>query len=593
MEKRVSRTRAARERSPPSSRTRSKSPARVEVSGRDSAPIKKTRTATRKIEKEPEEVSSSSQSSTPKKLSAGKKEKIVLEDSADNEEVANINARSTRLSTLRKRTSPIMYKNTPTPSTTEEIKRSVSRTASSLTKEDSDENDEEVELVPNQQTEFQNLGIFTKPLVNFLLLILLAVFPIIIATASKVGWKCSLIIPELKNIENFVTLQAFSFSVAIHSLSVLVSLLPVGRFVKLPDSEKEYKFNGTLAAFILTGILFALEFKNLDSLTAVYNNVDRLLFLSIAKCLMISVFLVIIQKYNFRILPNTEVNPYGNSGKFWNDLVAGRELNPKPFGFVDLKRVIYVQSIIYILVINIAYLYKNVTIPAIETTIEGSPVNELIKQTYNNFIFIVQNSEYNLAGFVASSLLILYALDLLIFEHHLATSFQLNDEGLGAEVLLRYATFPFLICFIPRYLFTNNIVVNSYVLAFAAVIFIIGLVIKRCSNCLKYEYRIHPNDAKFKDLATLPTFQNHRLIIGKWWSRIRQPNLFGEILLHLALLNLLTPKFDCSSFFGIFTIIAYLIYRSISINRKNAIKYESSWQRYTSAVKYNLLPRVY
>ncbi|CAG9805130.1 unnamed protein product [Chironomus riparius] len=592
MEKRVSRTRAAREKSPPSSRTRSKSPARVEVSGRDSAPIKKTR-ITRKTERDSEE--SSSQSSTPKKLKVGKKEKQVniQDDSAENEEVADINARSTRLSTLRKRTSPVTYKTTPTPSTTDEIRRSVSRTASSLTKEDTDDDELEVNQVPTQQTDFQSLGIYTKPFANFLLLIVLAVFPIIIATASRVGWKCSLIIPELKNIENFVTLQAFSFSVAIHSLSVLVSLLPVGRFVKLPDSEKEYQFNGTLAAFLLSGILFALELKNLDSLTALYNNVDRLLFLSIVKCLIIAIFFLIMPKYNTRILPNTEVNVYGKSGKILNDLVAGRELNARPFGFVDFKRIVYVQSIIYILVINIAYLYKNVTIPIVQTATEASPVDELVKQTYSNVVFIVQNSEYNLAGFVASSLLILYALDLLIFEHHLATSFQVNDEGTGAEVLLRFATFPFLISFLPRYLFTNNVSVNCYVLMFAATVFIIGLVIKRCSNCLKYEYRLHPNDAKFKDLATLPTFQNHRLIIGKWWSRIRQPNLFGEILLHLALLNLLAPSFDCSSFFGIFIIIVYLIYRSIAINRKNAIKYESSWQRYTSAVKYNLVPRVY
>lgn len=501
MEKRVSRTRAARERSPPSSRTRSKSPARVEVSGRDSAPIKKTRTATRKVEKDSEE--SSSQSSTPKKLQkAGKKEKEkqvnVMDDSADNEEVADINARSTRLSTLRKRTSPVTYKNTPTPSTTDEIKRSVSRTASSLTKEDSDEDEEEVKLVPSQP-DLQSLGIYTKPFVNFLLLIVLAIFPIIIATASKVGWKCSLIIAEFKNIENFVTVQSFSLSVAVHTLSVLVSLLPVGRFVKLPDSEKEYKFNGTLAAFVLTGILFAMEFKNLDSFSAVVNNADRLLFLSIAKCLLISIVLNFIHKYNFRVMPNTEPNQYGNTGKYFTDLLAGRELNPKPFGFVDAKRIIYVQSVMYILVLNIGYMFKNITIPVIETATEGSPINELIKQTYSNFINIIQNSEYNLAGFVASSLLILYALDLLIFEHHLATSFQLNDEGMGAEVFLRFAGFPFLISILPRYLFANNIVFNcNCQLAFTAVIFIIGLVIKRCSNCLKYEYRLHPNDAKYK-----------------------------------------------------------------------------------------------
>jgi hypothetical protein len=95
------------------------------------------------------------------------------------------------------------------------------------------------------------------------------------------------------------------------------------------------------------------------------------------------------------------------------------------------------------------------------------------------------------------------------------------------------------------------------------------------------------------DLKTLPTFQSRRLIVSRWWSKVRQPNLFGEILIHIALLSTLAYKFDLASFIGIFTIIVYLIFRSIAINRKNAIKYESSWTRYIAAIKYNLLPRVY
>lgn len=97
----------------------------------------------------------------------------------------------------------------------------------------------------------------------------------------------------------------------------------------------------------------------------------------------------------------------------------------------------------------------------------------------------------------------------------------------------------------------------------------------------------------FPDLDTLPTFQNRRLIISCWWSKIRHPNLFGEILLHLALLVPTAFKFNCPAFTGILLIIVYLIYRSIIINKKNALKYESSWQRYSALIKYNLLPGVY
>ncbi|KAG5682364.1 hypothetical protein PVAND_011720 [Polypedilum vanderplanki] len=591
MEKKRGRPRNVREASPPpSSRTRSKSPARVETSGRDSAPIiKKRASRSKKNETPSEEISSSSQSSTPKKTKVVKNEKqatIILDDSGDNEEVANINS---RLATLRKRLTPANYKNTPTP--TEDKNRSVSRTASSLTKEDSDENDddEEVKVVPKEQKHFQDLGIFSKPIINCLLLILLSVTPIILSVCFQTNWKWSKFLIHFKHVENFFNVQAISFILAIHSGVALLSLLPVGRYIKLPDSETELKFNGILTTLIIIGFLFALELKGLNAFIAIYNNLDQLLFLSILRSFLGSIEVFLLSKYR----PSSESNAYGRSGKFIIDFTVGRELNPKLLNF-DLKQVHYNESIIYLLIINISLLFKNVSIPIVETIPnEGNSIIELLKQTYSNTLFILNNSEYNSAAFIISSLLILYALDLLIHEHHLSSSFQLNYEGMGAEILCRFASFPFLISLLPRYLFVQNITVNFYLLAIIVILFIIGLLIKRCSNSLKYEYRIHPSDPKFKELSTIPTFQNRRLIISKWFRKIRQPNLLGEILMHLALAITLVSSFNLATFLGIFIIIFYLIYRSISINRKNAIRYESSWQRYISAVPNNLLPRVY
>jgi Delta14-sterol reductase (lamin-B receptor) len=596
--KRVGRPRAVREVSPPpASRTRSKSPARIEV--RKGRKPKKT---------DSEEISSSSQSSTPVK-NKSKKEKIVLDDSSANEEVADINTRNTRLSTLRKRLTPVSYKNTPTPS--DDIKRSISRNTSSLTKEDSDE-EEEDEILPKKRVVTENLGIFTRPYTNAILLIQFVSIPILLSLILNGKWTLSSIIGELKNPATYCSVQALSFILAIHCGICLISLLPIGRIVTLPDSEYQLKFNGILSAIVIVGFLLILEVRNLDALTAIYNNIDRLLVLSTIKGLYVALESFLIAKYR----PSSEENKYGKSGKLIVDYVAGRELNPKLLGKFDIKQINYNESIIYLLLINITLLFKNITLPEIETAHEASPINELIKHTYNNFVYVVKNSEYNATAFVVSGLLILYALDILIYEHHLATSFQINSEGCGAEILLRFATFPFLISFLPRFLLAKNVVINNYILALVSIIFVMGLIVKRSSNCLKYEYRMHPANDKFKgkkikllfhsgtlvsffccfyfvDLATLPTFQNRRLIISKLWSRVRQPNLLGEIVIHLALLIVLAFKFDCASFFGIFFIVKYLVYRSIGINRKNAIKYESSWQRYTSAVKYNLLPRVY
>jgi lamin-B receptor len=195
--------------------------------------------------------------------------------------------------------------------------------------------------------------------------------------------------------------------------------------------------------------------------------------------------------------PPANPNPYATTGRFITDFAVGLEVNPRIYNLVDVKSISYHRSIILILIINVALLFKNVTVPVVETS-SGAPIGELIKESCSNLVFIIRNSEYNCASFVVSGLLVLYALDLLIFEHHLASSFQLNDEGCGVELLLRFATFPFLLSFLPRFLLAQRLQINCYLLAGIAVVFIVGLVVKRCSNCLKYQYRMHPADAKFK-----------------------------------------------------------------------------------------------
>lgn len=477
----------ARGASPPASRTRSKSPARIENSGRDSAAIVR-RGRPRKTDTPLEEVSSSSQSSTPKKeIKKNKKTPTILDDSGDNEEVAEINTRSTRLASLRKRLTPVNYKTTPTPY---EEKRSVSRSVSSLTKEDSEE--DEIEISP-QPTEAASLGLFSNPFVVLLLIESLLLLPIVLQFCFKGPWKASKVWAELKDSSTYCNTQSGSFFLAFLSGTVLFSFTPLGRFVTLPGSDQTLKFNGLFSAIVIVGFLVGLEMRGLDSLTAIYNNIDRFLWLSLFTNLVLAIALYIRGK---RQKP-TSPNPIANSGKFIVDFAAGLDINPKIYDRLDIKAISYHRSIILILIINIAILFKNVTIPVIESS-SGAPIADLIKETAGNFVFIIRNSEYNSASLVVSSLLILYALDLLIFEHHLASSFQLNSEGCGAELLLRFATFPFLLSFLPRFLLIKKLNVNCYVLAGLSLVFILGLVIKRCSNCLKYQYLLRPSDAKFK-----------------------------------------------------------------------------------------------
>lgn len=478
---------SARGASPPASRTRSKSPARVEKSGRDSAAITR-RGRPKKTDTPSEEVSSSSQSSTPKKEL--KRNRVqILDDSGDNDEVAKINKVSTRTG-LRKRLTPINYKFTPTPS--EDVRRSISRASSALTKGDSDDESDEVEILPSQAADPSSVGAFSKPLIVFLLLEAFIILPIVLQFNFNAPWSLPKVVAALRDSTTYCNTQSGSFFLAFLTGTVLLSFVPIGRVVTLPGSDVPLKFNGFFSAFVILAFLVGLELRGLDSLTAIYNNIDHLYFLSLFTNVFIAFFLF----WRGRKHPS-DPNPFATTGKFLPDFAAGLEINPKFYNLFDVKRVAYVRSIILILVINVALLFKNVTIPVVESS-SGAPIGELISGSVKNLVFIVQHSEYNCASLIVSGLLVLYAFDLLIFEHHLATSFQSHSEGLGAEILLRFATFPFLLSFLPRFLLIQKLNVNCYLLGAVALIFISALALKRCSSCLKYEYRLRPSDPKFK-----------------------------------------------------------------------------------------------
>ncbi|CAO1412918.1 unnamed protein product [Diamesa serratosioi] len=591
--KRASQTRTTRgitrSSPPPAARTRSKSPARIT---RSPARDKPKRGRPKRIDTPSEEISSSSQSSTPVK-NINRKKAIIIEDSEDNEEVVTINTRTTRLASLRNRLTPSKIENNITPSE-EASRRSMSRSVSSLTKEDSEDDyeyDDEVEILTEKPIETNDN--FGGHFGSGILLALFIMLPIILQYCYKnqgdLNWTN--IVSDLKNPLTYCNSQAGYFFLAFLSSTFLLTTIPVGRMVtiKSNDGYSYFKFTGFFNAVIIVGFLLALENRGLDSLSAIYNNIDQFLYLSI----IVALLLAGANYAKARKNRPQELNPYARSGKFLIDFFAGAEINPKIFNTFDLKSISYHRSIIMILLFNIVMLFKNVTAPIIETTVNGAPIGELIKQTYQNFFFVLKNSEYNNASFVVSGLLVLYSMDLLIFEHHLTSSFELNQEACGAELLLRYATFPFLLSFLPRFLLKEQLQINTAVLSVIAIVFIAGLVIKRGSNKLKYEYRMNPSNPKFKGLITLPTFQSRRLIISSWFKFVRQPNYAGEILMHLVLLVPLFIKFNFASFAGILSIVVYLIYRSIRVNKRNARKYETSWKQFSATIKYNLLPKVY
>lgn len=94
-------------------------------------------------------------------------------------------------------------------------------------------------------------------------------------------------------------------------------------------------------------------------------------------------------------------------------------------------------------------------------------------------------------------------------------------------------------------------------------------------------------------LGTLPTFQGRRLLIAKYWSFVRHPNLLGEIITSVALLPLLYYRFAWSPLIAAIYSVALIVHRAHRIDTRMAQHYNSAWARYKAQVPKSFIPRIY
>ncbi|XP_055634720.1 lamin-B receptor [Toxorhynchites rutilus septentrionalis] len=373
----------------------------------------------------------------------------------------------------------------------------------------------------------------------------------------------------------------FSWGVAIFTA------LPIGKSVKIVDEirgQQSYTFTG-LSCAVFTGLAvsvaeYCYKYPLISTISKGYN---QLLIISLVYALLTACLAFIKSRY----VPQINWNPYAKSGRLLSDFLVGREINPLTFNIINLKLVHYHISVILALVFNCIIIYRNLHFSAL-------PAEPELITLVEKVTFALKNLEFEVTPVFAASLTVLYLLDLLVYEHHLTFSFDLQGEGFGAMLLLRYAVFPFTVTLLPKYVAAHKLPeVPYWGLALMATVALIGLLIKRSSNRLKHQYRLNPLSEKFIDLDTLPTFQGRRLLVAKWWGRVRQPNYTGDILQNVALLPLLYWRFAWPPLlFTLFT-VALLVHRARRVNDRNAKKYNSAWQRYSSMVRYMLVPKVF
>ena len=317
-------------------------------------------------------------------------------------------------------------------------------------------------------------------------LVLLAMIAVTLGVTISCGSTGCL--PRLENLKSSLAqcstwydAQATAVGVLFVAAVALVSALPTGRVVNIPldeDDTKTYTYNG-FATFVLT---LAVALYTTDGLQFIYRHYLHLCVLSILTAIVVAIAAFL----RSRSQPVEALNPYARTQRPLFDFVLGREVSPRWFERIDAKLVFYRISVITTLLLNIVFLTKTVVLP--DTAIELNA---------SSILGFGTGIRADIATAATASMVIVYCMDLLIFEHHLTSSFDLQCEGFGALVLLCYALFPFMISAVPKFALENATTTPWWIVSVMAVLFVTGLIMKRVADQIKYTYRMYPQDSRF------------------------------------------------------------------------------------------------
>lgn len=220
---------------------------------------------------------------------------------------------------------------------------------------------------------------------------------------------------------------------------------------------------------------------------AIYQNYDRICFVSFVYALILSIWLFIRSAF----VPVAEWNPSAKSGRLISDWFMGRQINPHWGQIMDVKLVHRRLSLILTFLVNCIFVNRNVLYNPARLP-EGTTLSNA--ETVTRFF---ESFQYEPVSLLVAALNLLYVVDALLHEHHLTSSFELQTEGTGAHLLIQYAAFPIWTSLLSKYAhqFTFH-GVPKWLLILCFISFLVGLTIRRIASESKYHLRVYPNDSR-------------------------------------------------------------------------------------------------
>ncbi|KAF5273416.1 hypothetical protein FQA39_LY07433 [Lamprigera yunnana] len=376
---------------------------------------------------------------------------------------------------------------------------------------------------------------------------------------------------KLPNLNKYLLLSTYFDSIcfavcAIYfGLIVILSALPFGgvHISGLPNKHGrlEYIMNGFFVA-IMTGIaLIILEYYNVPVIEKITSRYFQLLVSLLIMSLVTSLyfyarsFYVPLSALKLDVLRN---NPIYN-------FVNGRELNPRIFGYVDVKMCLIRYFMIGNILISGMLMFKNVEISVDK---EGN--------------FDLRSAKYNLTLLIMTGLQIIYSLDLLIYETSFVTTATAQYEAVGYKMVTGFMCGPILMCCVSKYIFDYGIKLPYWHLVGSTVLFFVGYFLYRASNNQKHKFRQNPYNPSVSHLETIPTSQGKKLLVSGYWGWVRHPNYLGDIIMVAAFASFAPNTIPA---LVLLTDILVLISKAYAEGVKCKQRYGSAWDRYCERVR--------
>ncbi|CAI6367904.1 unnamed protein product [Macrosiphum euphorbiae] len=424
-----------------------------------------------------------------------------------------------------------------------------------------DESDDEIKLSNNITSKTYPVefgGTFGKIILSALLPIIVVLHKIAIKTKGN-------LIPFPRGylrLANYYDQDVFIWTAASVFLQLLISLVPLAKKSKsltrlsLGDDFNfiYYRFSGFFNLIIAGLIIWAMDYYNCPInfvLEIVTKKTVPHIVASVLYTFIISIILFIKAKYTNKI-DNSSFN-------FVQKLFIGTTINPT-LGPINIKLAFCRYSTLMTILFN--YLV----------------IMDSLKNPVNIHLYFV------------AGLQIFYAIDKLIFEFNLLSSFYLQNEKDGYWTIIQQFLQP-IINFLPiQILLTDNLPVNYIILSISSFIFLFGYICQRYSDFTKYQYE--------KNLSFVYKPSYVRTNVDGLWSYVRYPNYIGTILVHLALI---LPIFEpnLGSLQASWPVLLYPLYYIITLSHQCVristhyrFQCGDRWDRAYLA-KWNLIPKIF